>query len=128
MITLYGIDNCDTVRKAKRWLERQGVDVQLHDFRRDGLPRKLLQQWLAEVDAGLLLNRRSTSWRALPEATRQQLLDAIEAGAAQRDKHFLDTLIAHPTLVKRPVAMLPDGTLAVGFDEQRYQSLLEQFA
>jgi arsenate reductase len=76
MPTLYGIRNCDTVRKARRWLNSHGVDHAWHDFRIDGLPEATLERWLAMVGDDVLVNRRGRTWRELPEATRDGLDDA----------------------------------------------------
>lgn len=105
MPTLYGIRNCDTVRKARRWLDDHGVAYAWHDLRADGLPLATLDRWLAQVGDAVLVNRRGRSWRALPPAERERL-DAAALRAL---------LLAEPTLIKRPV--VEDGdNLVVGFD------------
>ena len=115
MITLYGISNCDTVKKARQWLEQQGIDYQFHDLRRDGLTAPMLEQWEQQLGWEQLLNRRSTSWKQLPAATREQ----IDRQSA------LVALLDHPTLVKRPV--LDTGhELAVGFKPANYARLFKQ--
>ncbi len=103
MITVYGIPNCDTCRKARRWLDERGADYRFHDFRKDGLDRATVAAWLAELGADVLVNRRGTTWRQLPEDDRAKL----ETNAA-------DLLVAHPTLIKRPVFDLGDSR-QVGF-------------
>ncbi len=103
MITVYGIPNCDTCRKARRWLDDRGADYRFHDFRKDGLERATVAAWLAELGADVLVNRRGTTWRQLPEQDRARL----ETDAA-------DLLVAHPTLIKRPVIDL-GGRRQVGF-------------
>ena len=103
MLTVYGIKQCDTVRKALKWLDQQGIDHQFHDFRTDGLTAELLQAWLDSEFAGKLVNRRSTTWRQLSEAQRQSEGEAL-----------LNLLIEHPTLIKRPV-FVTDQIMAVGF-------------
>ncbi|MEJ2060125.1 MAG: ArsC family reductase [Gammaproteobacteria bacterium] len=110
MITLYGIKNCDTVKKTRRWLEAHGVDYRFHDFRADGLEQKQLQRWADQVGWETLLNRRGTTWRQLPETERADL-DAARA---------TKLMLKHPTLIKRPV--LEDGDdVSVGFAEKNYQ-------
>jgi Spx/MgsR family transcriptional regulator len=109
---LYGIPNCDTVKKARRWLDSEGHGYRFHDFRADGLTHQQVAGWLAALGWETLVNRRSSSWKALSE----------EARAAMSD----DTAVAHileaPTLIKRP--LLERGeTLAVGFSEARYRDL-----
>ncbi|MEL0081662.1 MAG: ArsC family reductase [Gammaproteobacteria bacterium] len=110
---LYGIPNCDTVAKARRWLDQAGIDYQFHDFRADGITAEQIQQWCAQVDWTTLLNRRSTSWRKL---SKQQQAEIDQPSA-----------IAHmaqmPTLIKRPVLVTGKG-IEVGFKPERYQQLL----
>lgn len=111
MLTLYGIRNCDTVKKARAWLERNGIEYRFHDFRNDGLTAKLVQRWSDQLGWENLLNRRGTTWRQLPEATRATI-DADRARAL---------MLEQPTLIKRPV--LDDGrTSQVGFKEAEYQA------
>ena len=93
MITLYGIKNCDTVRKARKWLETQGIDYRFHDFRDDGLEREAVQGWLAELGWQSLVNRRSTSWKALDAHARESM----------DDDSALDAILEQPTLIKRPL-------------------------
>ena len=93
MITLYGIKNCDTVTKARKWLEAQGIDYRFHDFREDGLERDAVAEWVAELGWETLLNKRSTSWKQLDESARQ----AMDANAA------LEAILNQPTLIKRPL-------------------------
>lgn len=105
--TLYGIPNCDTVKKARAWLTAAGVEHRLHDFKRVGLPEALLAGWIERLGWEALLNRQGTTWRRLDAATRAGVVDAASAAALLR---------AEPTLIKRPVALWPDGALTVGFD------------
>ena len=81
MITLYGIKNCDTIKKARRWLEAQGIDYRFHDYRVDGLDNTLLQSFISELGWEALLNTRGTTWRKLDESTRSQITDAASAAA-----------------------------------------------
>jgi arsenate reductase (glutaredoxin) len=114
-ITLYGIPNCDTVKRARAWLAAQGVAFVFHDFKQQGLPEPELQRWLAAVGWQLLLNRRGTMWRKLPEATQASVTDAASAAAVMR---------ATPSTVKRPVVQWADGTITVGFDEAAWAARL----
>lgn len=112
MTVLFGISNCDTVRKARGWLDQHAVNYRFHDLRRDGLTRAHLQRWLAAVqDWEILVNRRSTTWKQLDDAIRRQL----------NERTVGDTLLAHPTLIKRPLVEHA-GALMVGFKEADYQS------
>ena len=109
MITLYGIKNCDTVKKARKWLEEHDVDYRFHDFRADGLEEDAVRGWLAALGWETLLNRRSSSWKALPPGERE----------AMNDAHALAQILAMPTLIKRP--LLEHGKLLeTGFSEARY--------
>ncbi len=107
-VTLYGIANCDSVKKARTWLAAEGVAYAFHDFKRDGLPAALLADWLRSVDWDVLLNRKGTTWRRLDDAARASARDAASASAL---------LLANPSLVKRPVVRWADGQLSVGFDQ-----------
>lgn len=113
MTILYGIKNCDTVRKARRWLDENGVAYQFHDFRADGLTKQLASAWLKEMDWTVLINRRGTTWRKLPEKTREEV-DAESALALMLD---------NPTIIKRP--LLDTGSHRhVGFSVDDYNNLL----
>ena len=104
MPTLYGIKNCDTVKKARKWLDENGIAYQFHDFRTDGLTLAQLNDFAARVDWSTLLNRSSTSWRQL--STEQQTdLTAEKA---------LQLMLATPTLIKRPILDTGDK-LIIGF-------------
>jgi arsenate reductase len=113
-ITLFGIVNCDSCRKARRWLDGQGIDYRFHDLRADGLTVERLNRWLAAVGWETLLNRRGRSWRELPAEQRE---DPDESRART-------LLERHPLLVKRPV-LEAGQTVLVGFDAARYKALLK---
>lgn len=112
-LTLYGISNCDTVRKARRWLDTAKVEYRFHDFRQDGLETKTIARWLSSRDWDTVINRRSSSWKALSEGDR----------AAMNAEHAMAAALAAPTLIKRPV-LEDDGLLEFGFSESRYATLL----
>lgn len=112
MLTLYGIPNCDSCRKARKWLDGNGVSHRFHDLRADGIDEKRLRAWQKSVDWKALLNTRSTTWRGLPEKERSGV-DADRAVAL---------MVQHPTLIKRPV--LETGRkLLVGFSPANYAAL-----
>jgi Spx/MgsR family transcriptional regulator len=113
-LTVYGIPNCDTVKKARRWLDDRGVAYQFHDFRKDGLAPGLLDNWLASVAWEHLLNRRGTTWRKLTPA-EQQVSDALGAKSV---------MMSYPTVIKRPVFDL-DGVILVGFSKHETDALAE---
>ncbi len=111
MITVFGLKNCDTCRKALTWLEGQGIGHRFHDFLKDGLDAGALDRWIAEAGWETVLNRRSTTWRKLPDADKDGL-DEAKAAAL---------MAAHPALIKRPV-FEKGGRVIVGFkDEQQNQ-------
>lgn len=110
--TLYGIRNCDTCRKALRWLEAAGLPVTFHDFRRDGVPAERLQAWLRALGADEVLNRRSATWRKLDTAQKKR---------ADEDPAAL--LREHPNLIRRPVLEHGDVVCA-GFRESAYREIL----
>ncbi len=106
-ITLYGIPNCDTVKRARAWLAERGVQHHFHDFKKAGVPAQALPHWLAALGWERLLNRAGTTWRKLDEAQRAAADD--EAGARA-------LMLAQPSVIKRPVVQWPDGRFSVGFD------------
>ena len=112
MITVYGIENCDQVRKARRWLRAHGHTAQFHDFREQGLTREMLLRWMTRMPWDALINRRGLTWRGLDPAVRAAIVDQPSA---------LEALLASPTLVKRPVVEAGERLL-VGFSEPVFQS------
>lgn len=108
---LYGIPNCDTVKKARAWLAERGVDVAFHDFRKHGVPRDRLEHWIAAVGWERLLNRQGSTWRKLDAATQADVHDAASAAAL---------LMQHPSAIKRPVLEWPDGAVTVGFSPEAW--------
>lgn len=109
---LYGIKNCDSVKKARQWLEEKGVEYHFHDFRGDGLSKDQLQLWLGRVGSQTLINNRSTTWKQLTEQD-QKLAMGDTASAV---------VLANPTLIKRPVLEHGDQIL-VGFSPEEYEKL-----
>jgi arsenate reductase (glutaredoxin) len=105
--TLYGIANCDTVKRARAWLTEQGHAHRFHDFKKEGVPADRLQAWADACGLPVLLNRRGTTWRQLDPAAQQRAADASGALALMQ---------AQPSVIKRPVVEWPDGSVTVGFD------------
>jgi Spx/MgsR family transcriptional regulator len=112
--TVYGIANCDTVKRARAWLQQQGVSAHFHDFKKQGLSPELLDAWLARLGEQGLVNRRGTTWRKLDDASR--LAAETRAGARK-------LMLAQPSVIKRPVVSWPDGSLTVGFDLAEFTRL-----
>lgn len=111
-VTLYGIKNCDTMKKAFTWLGVHGVDFTFCDYRVAGITHAEVAAWVAEVGLDQVLNKASKTFRALPEAARE---DLDEAGA-------IDLMVAEPTMIKRPVLTMPHG-IEVGFKPERYAAI-----
>jgi Spx/MgsR family transcriptional regulator len=106
MITVYGLKNCDTCRKARQWLDGKHIDHRFHDLRADGLDEPTVAGWVKELGFEALLNTRGTTWRGLPESARAE----VDAARATRLMH------QHPALIKRPVFDLGKKRL-VGFTD-----------
>ncbi len=113
MIKLYGIPNCDTMKKARRWLDENGVAYAFHDFKKQGLEEDRLRAWAAELGWEALLNKRGMMWRKLDDDTKAN----IDAASAMR------VMLETPSIIKRPVLELEDGTHRVGFTAEEYAAL-----
>lgn len=113
MLALYGLQNCDTVKKARAWLDAQGIGYRFHDFKKAGVPEAALAQWIAEAGWERLLNRQGTTWRKLDASAQASVVDAASAAAVMRD---------HPSVIRRPVLESGDAVI-VGFDADRYAQL-----
>jgi Spx/MgsR family transcriptional regulator len=112
---LYGIANCDTVKKARAFADACGLRCRFHDFKKDGVPQELLARWLAEAGVDAIVNRKGTTWRRLDEAARASVVDAASAQTL---------LLAQPSAIKRPLLMQGERLVAVGFDAGRWGELL----
>ena len=112
MTTLYGIRNCDTIKKARRWLEANGIEYRFHDVRADGISRADLQDWMKTLDWENLLNRRGTSWRKLPESVRSSI----------NKTSATSIMLDNPAIIKRPV-LAHGNKLYLGFSVDSYQSI-----
>lgn len=113
-IVVYGIENCDQVRKARQWLRAQGLAHGFHDFRAHGLDPADLARWMTHLPWDSLLNRRGMAWRQMPAAARARIVDQASAR---------EIMLSTPTLIKRPVLEAGERIL-VGFSEPVYRSLL----
>ena len=105
-ITLYGIPNCDTVKKARAWLTERKVAYLFHDFKKQGVPEAALDHWLAAAGWEKLLNRQGTTWRKLDDAAKAAVTDAKTARAL---------MLTQASVIKRPVVAWPDSAVTVGF-------------
>ncbi len=112
MITVYGISNCDTVRKARKWLEAHKVAFHFHDFRKDGLSQEQLKSWAEALGWEALLNKRGTTWRKLPDEAKS---DVDQAKA-------IALMLEHPAMIKRPLVAIAEDEYLLGFSEDAYQA------
>ena len=113
-VTIYGIPNCDTMKKARTWLDDQGVAYDFHDYKKVGIDRTKLEAWSIKVGWETLLNRAGTTFRKLPDAEKQGL----------DERKAIALMIAQPSLIKRPVLELARGKLLVGFKPEIYEAAL----
>ena len=113
-ITLYGIPNCDTVKRARAWLTDHGVVHDFHDFKKAGVPAAGLDAWLAAAGWERLLNRKGTAWRALPDEIKAGVADAASARVV---------MLAQASTIKRPVVDWGRGRFTVGFDPEVWATM-----
>ncbi|HMK81362.1 MAG TPA: ArsC family reductase [Xanthobacteraceae bacterium] len=109
-ITIYGIKNCDTMKKARAWLDQHGVRYAFHDYKTAGIERGKLEGWAKKAGWEALLNRAGTTFRKLPDADKEGLTEA----------KAIKLMLAQPSVIKRPVLELPGGRLIVGFKPDSY--------
>jgi Spx/MgsR family transcriptional regulator len=108
---VYGIPNCDTVKKARSWLSDQGLEATFHDFKKQGVPAAELDIWLTAVGWETLLNRKGITWRKLDAKVQERVTDSATAKAVMQ---------AHASTIKRPVIAWPSGQVSVGFTPERW--------
>ncbi|MBH1996707.1 Spx/MgsR family transcriptional regulator [Delftia sp. 60] len=116
-VTLYGIPNCDTVKKARAWLADQGIAYEFHDFKKQGVPAAQLPAWMQAVGWEKLLNRQGTTWRKLDADTQAGAQDAAGAAALMQQQ---------PSVIKRPVVQWPQGRVTVGFAPDAWAELAHE--
>jgi arsenate reductase (glutaredoxin) len=116
-ITVYGIPNCDTVKRARAWLAEHPLAVEFHDFKKGGVPEADLSQWMKLLGKDALVNRKGTTWRKLSPA---------EQAMAEHDKTAMALMQAQPSVIKRPVVRWPDGRVTVGFDAEQWAQRLAE--
>ena len=112
-ITIYGIKNCDTMKKARAWLDKQGVDYDFHDYKTAGIEREQLERWAKKVGWEVLLNRAGTTFKKLPDKDKDGLTE----------KKAIALMLAQPSMIKRPVLELGGGKFLVGFARDKYAEL-----
>lgn len=112
-ITLYGIPNCDTVKKARVWLADQQHDFAFHDFKKQGLTRDIVAGWLTQLPRDVLVNKKGTTWRALSDERKAAIVD---------DASAITLMLENPSVIKRPV-LDRDGKFAVAFSPAQYADI-----
>jgi arsenate reductase len=113
MITIYGIPNCDTMKKARKWLESHGIAYEFHDYKKLGVPESKLRNWVKHAGWETVLNKRGTTWRKLDEKTKNNI----------DQESAIKVMLDNPSIIKRPV--LESGkVLIIGFKESEYQRLV----
>jgi len=110
-ITIYGIKNCDTMKKAFAWLDKHGADYEFHDYKKAGIDRSLLERWSKKVGWETLLNRAGMTFRKLPDKEKEGLTES----------KAMKIMLAQPSIIKRPVLDLGGGKLLVGFKQDAYK-------
>jgi arsenate reductase len=109
--TIYGIKNCDTMKKARAWLDKKGVEYMFHDYKISGIEKSKLEGWAKKAGWEMLLNRAGTTFRELPEKDKTSMTE----------KKAIALMLEQPSMIKRPVLELPGGKLLVGFKPEEYQ-------
>ena len=109
---MYGIPNCDTIKKARNWLKTNDVDYEFHNYKKDGVPEEELNKWIKRLGWEILLNKRGTTWRKLDETTKSKV----------NEKSAIKIMLDNPSIIKRPV--LDTGkSILVGFNENEYKQI-----
>jgi len=112
-ITIFGIASCDSCRKARKWLDSEGLSYRYHDLRLDGVPEQALLAWVRRAGWEAMLNRRSATWRRIPDVDRD----------IQDDAQAVALMLEYPTVIKRPI-VCAGRELLIGFNEEAYQDAL----
>ena len=111
-VTIYGIKNCNTMKKARAWLDKESVEYVFHDYKVSGIDKKKLEIWAKKAGWETLLNRAGTTFRKLPEKEKENIAE----------KKAIALMLEQPSMIKRPVLELPGGKLLVGFKPESYKN------
>ena len=114
MTIMYGIPNCDAIKKARLWMQQHNQSFEFHNFKKDGISEEKLQSWLTQQPWQDLINRKGTSWRKLDQATRDNM----------NEQQAIHTMLENPSIIKRPV-LETAGKVYLGFSEQVYSQLFK---
>jgi Spx/MgsR family transcriptional regulator len=113
-VTIYGIKNCDTMKKARAWLDKHGVDYTFHDYKTAGIDRERLERWAKKAGWEILINRAGTTFKQLPDKDKSNLSETKAIGL----------MLKQPSMIKRPVLDVGSGKLLVGFNPETYKAAL----
>lgn len=111
---IYGIKNCDTMKKARAWLDKKSIEYEFHDYKASGIDKAKLKSWAKKAGWEALLNKAGTTFRKLPEKQKEGITE----------KKAIALMLEQPSMIKRPVLELPGGKLVVGFKPEEYQKVL----
>jgi len=114
MTTLYGIANCDSIKKAKKWLDENNIEYSFHDYKKQGVPEKELRDWIEKVGWEVLFNKRSTTWRKLNDTTKNTI----------NETSAIQIMLDKPCIIKRPV-LIHNKTISVGFKLNDYINIFK---
>lgn len=114
MYTIFGIPNCDTVKKAITWLKENKIDYQFHDYKVAGIDAATLQSWCEQVNWDIIFNKRSTTYKELPSSLQQSITTASKA---------IPVMQQHTSIIKRPIIVRKGKVVAVGFDAKKYKEI-----
>ncbi|UBM60877.1 arsenate reductase [Marinilongibacter aquaticus] len=112
---LYGIPNCDTVKKARKWLDEKGVNYEFHNYKTEGIDKNKIENWTEQVELKVILNKASTTFRALSDEEKASADDKVKA---------IELMQTNPSMIKRPVFEKDGKVLRVGFRERTYDDVL----
>tara|TARA_B110000503_G_C7081593_1_gene385407 strand:+ start:797 stop:1180 length:384 start_codon:yes stop_codon:yes gene_type:complete len=114
LLRVFGISNCDTVKKAINWLKEEGLKYEFHDFKKQGVPLELLDLWLDVLGYAKILNTKGTTWRKLDTSLRESITNTSSAKAL---------ILNYPSILKRPIILWPDQNWSVGFDTDEWKMI-----
>lgn len=114
-IKVFGIPNCESVKKAREWLSEHGIEYTFHDFKKSGIDQAHLRRWIEQSEIGVVLNKKGLTWRQLPQEDREVIVDKASAVKA---------MMAHPSLIKRPVIEVDNRLLSVGVNPEAWSSVI----
>ena len=114
MITMFGIKNCDTIKKARKWLEAEGIEYQFHDYKKEGLSSDTLNGWVNDLGWEALVNKRGTTWRKLPEDVKESINQASA----------IEIMLENTSIIKRPLLVDDTNNKLLGFKADDYQNFI----